>query len=112
MTRRKLDVRFRELVIRHALQTVTADEMSKLDRYQKLRRRFYGETRHNERQFAITRFALKELAFRVRLHEGQRASPPKHIARIGSVFRKEVPRTRPLTVPASTLFLRKNRARV
>lgn len=87
MTRRKLDARFRELVIRHALQTATSDEMSKLDRYQKLRRRFYGETRHNERQFTITRFALKELTFHIRQAERNRASPPKHIARIGSVVR-------------------------
>lgn len=65
----RLDKRFHELVVKHALRTATEDDMRKLEILQRLRRTRIGAdelSRRGELAFLRTQFALKMLTFVMR----------------------------------------------
>lgn len=74
----RIEKRFRELVIKEAMRLTTPEDVSKLDRYQKLRRYQFPRTPRLARTFWESRCAMKLLTYFQRKAEGLKASRPKY----------------------------------
>lgn len=77
--RRKIEERFHELAVKEALQTITTEEHSKLERYQQLRRNGRPESPMLVRSLREIGIARKYLTYIGRKFEGLKHSPPKHL---------------------------------